>query len=153
MKDWGCKSNESVLYDDMYGLSVESILDPSEFYSILNSTMTSDNFKYSGITGNVSIDNNGDRQQGLFGYVNILLSGNTEYIGYYYSGTSYVKLDISKIYWPNYFTILNKLPQTNKNIKKKLLHHTKKSFMIMTNFSIISIIISLIYHNYTIILP
>ena len=124
----------------------------SEVIDLLHGIITND-IDFIGASGDISFDNNGDRQNGLFSFGNILNNGSINYFGYFYEKTGRnntssdidnieAVIDINKIKWPSYFEEKGIIPHSQIIVYDKLLMINKTLSIIM--FIIFSICIIII---------
>ena len=97
-----------------------------------------------GVTGNVSFQDNGDRDKGVFAFGNILANGSISWIGYFsdFYGTTY--FDEDSIVWPQDFVDRNMTPRTSVLIHTKMLSINSALFITMSTLAGISILIAMI---------
>ena len=142
---YGWDSAYTIAYILQHILEENGTLDHVDTTNIdwINEIIT-EHIDFIGVTGNVSFQDNGDRDKGLFAFGNILTNGSISWIGYFsdFYGTTY--FDEDSIVWPQDFVDRNMTPRTSVLIHTKMLSINSALFITMSTLAGISILIAMI---------
>eukprot|EP01083_Nonionella_stella_P312585 1118598_1 len=125
-------------YDKQYSIeqSMFTVFDSSQILRDLDVIMC-DQVQFLGVTGDVTFDDIGNRQ-----------NGSMDYFGYIYKNIT--KINQDDIVWPSYFDEKGMIPRSNKLITHELIRIKPMLFTVICVFVCVSVVLVLLVASITI---